>query len=170
MKIALWSWSAYKLRLLKHVLTRLDLDPEIVSFAVSSGVADQPCQSWETKQWSVNRASAALALSHDADLGCGIEFGYEPVDKNLHCVAFACIIDRDGYTRIEHSSSFKLPESFRKGLHQGQEVGDLCLAFDDTKPNHNLARSVSDFLRKDDMLVQAYHSVWTSYLSDKELF
>ena len=166
MKIALWTGSAYKIRLLQHVLTRLDTDPEVVWYDVASGVSDQPQWVGETKQWALNRAKAALQSSADAEIGCGIEFGYEPFDGGFHCLAYACILDRAWNMWLEHSSSFKLPKVFSDALAHWVDLKWIAYEFDTKKPNNNVFRAASDYLRKDELLIQAYRSVFVSYLSD----
>lgn len=170
MKIVLWSKSKPKIRLLQHVLTKLDQDPIVISCKVPSNVSEQPMAQWETKQWAINRAKNALMCVQDVEVACGIEFGYEPIDDHFHCVAYACIIDRDGNQRIEHSSSYKLPRSFENALLQNKEMNDEMSQFDKIKPETNLARAIHSFMRKDDMLIQAYHSVCCAYLWDQLIF
>jgi non-canonical (house-cleaning) NTP pyrophosphatase len=105
-----------------------------------------------------------MKCAQDVTIACGIEFGYEPIDDHLHCVAYACIVDRNGNQRIEHSSSCKLPRSFEEALLQGREMHDEMVQFDKIKPATNLARAIHNFMRKDDVLIQAYHSVCCAYL------
>lgn len=152
------------------MLSKLDQDPVVLWFPVDSGVGDQPCLIWETKQWSINRAKNALCCQNEIDISCGIEFGYEPIDNHLHCVAYACVMIRDGNQWIEHSSSYKLPISFEKALQEGKEIHEEMSYFDKVKPETNLARAIHSFVRKDDMLIQAYHSVFCSYLWDQIIF
>jgi non-canonical (house-cleaning) NTP pyrophosphatase len=111
-----------------------------------------------------------LQCAVDFDIACGIEFGYEPIDNHLHCIAYACIIDKNGNQWLEHSSSFKLPPLFEKALGQGKEMSDEMRHFDKIKPETNLARAIHSFMRKDDMLIQAYHSVFCAYLGDQLIF
>jgi non-canonical (house-cleaning) NTP pyrophosphatase len=170
MRIALWTGSVYKIRLLQHTLLLLELDPSVAGYDVASGVSDQPMKAWETQQWAVNRAINALMQDSEAELWCGIEFGYEPMDGDLYCLVHVCIVDRNGRKRYGCSSNFKLPKPWQEWLEKGQEVRDMFKLRNKTKPLTNAALRVFDYMRKDTQIIQALNSARTSYLSDTHLF
>lgn len=169
MRVVVGSESWYKIRLVKHVLTKLDLDPEVVGCKAWSGVSEQPMQYWETMQWAIHRAHHALQLDPDADVWCGIEFGYEPVAEELYCVVYVCLVVTTGESWLGWSSSFKLPKVRKSWLQQGREVRDMFLERDATRENDSVSLQVFQYMRKDDQIIQALISAWTSYLSDKKI-
>lgn len=168
MNIALWTGSDYKIRLVKHTLLLLEIDPIVTGYNVSSGVSEQPMKAWETQQWAISRANNALMQDSIADVWCGIEFGYEPMDEDLYCVVHSCIVDRNKGKRYGWSSSFKLPKARQKWLMQWKEVVDMFKLWNQSKKLHNVSLKVFDYMRKDMLIIEALNSVWVSYLSDQE--
>lgn len=170
MKISVWTKSAYKIRVLQSVISELWFEVELCACAVPSWISEQPMTSGETKQGSINRAIAALEKISDAEISCAIEFGYEPIANNFHCIAYACIVDQLWNKRIEHSSSFKLPRFLADWLKEGKEMSDEVDVYFVNGLTNNLKRSVAQYMRKEEFLRQAYHAVLTSYFSDQIIF
>ncbi len=170
MQIALWTWSHYKAQLLNHVLSKFWIDCVIQEVNIPSGVSDQPMWLWETKQWAINRANWAFKLCPQADIWCGIEFWYEPFNDWFHCIAYACIIGHHWNMWMEHSSSFKLPQLFESALKNWLDLYETTKQRNQDKPLTNISLETFHLLWKDEFLIQAYHNVFLSYLSDQQLF
>ena len=165
MNIVLWSKSWYKGRLLKHVLLRLDIDPNIVYCDVNSEVSEQPCARGETKLWSYNRAKNAIQQYSEVDLSCGIEFGYEPEWEEFQCIVFVCLIDKSWRVRYGQSSTFLLPQKFKNALLLWAELKDVYFDREKNKQLSNVNIEVNRYLRKDDLIVEALQSAFVSYLA-----
>ncbi|MEI6266341.1 MAG: DUF84 family protein [bacterium] len=122
-KIAVGTTSKAKLRILDCILLEADIKADITSFDVASGVTHQPRTEKETKQGSINRATNALKLCEDSDIGLGIEVGYEPIDGILYMHGVTSIIDQAGNIYSEQSSILELPKYFHKYLHDHEDDG-----------------------------------------------
>jgi inosine/xanthosine triphosphatase len=93
MKLALGTTSKYKVHAIQSVIHELEMDCEIYPVAAESEISDQPHSKDETKNGAVNRAKNAIKLVDDADLGLGVEFGYEPFeDDKYHMVCWAAVV------------------------------------------------------------------------------
>lgn len=122
-KIALGTTSDNKITYLKEVLDALDLEAKIIPINADSGVTGQPRTEKETKQGSLNRAQAALKQYPDAEIGLGIEIGYEPINGAYFMHGWTSIVGRDGNPYSEQSSALELPKFFYQFLHDHEEDG-----------------------------------------------
>ena len=123
LKIALGTTSQPKIAFLKSVLADIGIAAEIFPVSSDSGVTHQPRTEKEAKLGSVNRAKTALAQVPEADIGLGIEVGYEPIDGTLFMHGWTTIADRDGTTYSEQSSTLELPKYFHQFLHDHEDDG-----------------------------------------------
>jgi non-canonical (house-cleaning) NTP pyrophosphatase len=138
LKIALGTTSKYKIAYVKDVLTSLGIEATIKSVDTDSGVTSQPRNEKETLQGSINRAKAALTKVPTADIGLGIEIGYEPLSGNFYMHGWSSIVDSIGNIYSEQSSTLELPKFFYQYLHDhdsdgvGQHVQEYKDKLDDT--------------------------------------
>jgi len=170
MKIALWTKSPYKIRLVKHVLTSLDFDPEVIGCEVESQVSEQPMKAGETKEWALHRAINALHFCKEADFWCGIEFGYESEEDDLYCITHVCIIDWDGKKVFGQSSRFLLPEIRRDWLYAWKELKEMFYEWEKNKNLDNISLGIFQYLWKDKMIIEALESAFISYYGSIKVY
>lgn len=123
-RIAVGSKNPVKMRAAERVVGQIWPSAEVVGVEVSSGIAAQPGNETETRQGAANRARAALAAA-DADLGLGLEGGVDEVRGRLYLVNTVVAVDRQGQTGEGGGVRMELPPSFRAGLKEGRELGEL---------------------------------------------
>lgn len=123
LKIAVGTTSKWKIGALNEVLDEIKVKAELLPFEVETSVLSQPRNEKETKIGSINRAREALLLADNAEIGLGIEFGYEPVGPTYIMHAWATIIDKDENIYSEQSSTLELPKFFYQYLQDNDEVG-----------------------------------------------
>lgn len=163
-KIALGSISSYKSRAVQKVLYELDIEHMIRMIDISSGVSDQPMGKGETLQGAKNRARGALENDVDAEIGLGIEFGYEPFDGGYSMVCYAVIQDRQGNYWQEASSTLRMPQVFIDAVNnneQGFEQIDKLLR--DIKPIQ-IKRSLTSLMSKRRFIYECVENVFIQYL------
>jgi len=123
LKIALGTTSEIKGKFIKEVLDEIGISAEVFPVEVDSDVSSQPAKTNETKQGSLNRAKEALNKIGNADIGLGIEFGYEPKNGALFMHAWSTIIDHRNVVFSEQSSTLELPKHFVDLLKKEEEIG-----------------------------------------------
>ena len=101
-----------------------DVDLEMVSVAVESGVSDQPLSDAETRQGARNRASNARDREPVASYWVGLEGGIEVFDDQLMAFAWMAIQDHDGKISDARSATLPLPAAVKSLIDQGLELGD----------------------------------------------
>ena len=102
-----------------------DIEYEVETLSVSSDVSDQPKSSKETYQGALNRVNNAAQVA-EADYYIGIEGGIEDSERGMEVLAWIVIRSQDGKYGAGRTTSFYLPESVRKIIHEGKELGDAC--------------------------------------------
>lgn len=121
MKLALGTTSKNKVRLIKEVLDELHIVGELELYEVSSKVSDQPLTSDETKLGSTNRAIAAISFSNHAELGLGLEVGYDPNQSGDYVfLCWATLIGNDNNQVSVCSEELLLPQFHQEALKQGK--------------------------------------------------
>ncbi len=140
MKIVLGTTSDQKIGYFKEVLLKINIDLEIETVEVSSGISEQPCTSKETKLGSINRAKNALNKSTDADLAIGIEFGYDKnKDGKFIVFCWSTIVDKKGKQISACSHKMILPEFHQQKLKEGVYLSDFVNQYlDETKDEASL--------------------------------
>lgn len=88
-----------------------------------SRVSDQPLTSNETRRGSMNRARGALKEANKADIGMGIEVGYQKVRGRYQIFCWTSIIDRAGLVISHQSTRFPLPDFHNKKVTSGKQLG-----------------------------------------------
>lgn len=101
-----------------------EVDVDIVSVSVESGVRDQPESDAETRRGANNRAANASSVEPDADYWVGLEGGIEIIDDRLMAFAWIAIQSRGGRLSDARSATLPLPDAVRQLIDQGLELGD----------------------------------------------
>ncbi len=123
-RIVVGSRNPVKVLAVESVVRRIWPAAEVLGVDVPSGIAVQPRSETETRQGAANRARAAL-VAVDADLGLGLEGGVDEVRGRLYLVNTVVAVDRQGQTGEGAGVRMELPPSYRAGLDEGRELGDL---------------------------------------------
>jgi len=147
-KIALGTISSWKLCFVKKIFDEIGLEYDIKTIKTESEISDQPLTEKETLLGSVNRAKNALAKNSDADIGLGIEVGYDKHEKgNYEMFCCATVCEKNQNLISSRSHKFILPK-----LHQ--EV---------LKDNKNLCDYVKDYYKKDNHPATQYLAKMIDY-------
>jgi len=125
MKIVVSTTNKAKLKAVEDVLTQVWSEVEIIGKQYPSDISDQPMSEKEGIDGALNRARNTQQDNPGADIWIGME-GY--VDSNEHSMFLAgavAIINKGGQTGIGISAKMQLPDSIRKELESGVELGPL---------------------------------------------
>ncbi len=124
MIIALGTTSKQKVGYVKKVLRRLGVSAELKLVQTSSGVAEQPLTSTETKRGAINRAKRALKLIPNADFGLGVEVGYASLTGGgYEMFCWVALVNKQKQV-LQQSYSFALPDFHVAILKSGRYLGD----------------------------------------------
>lgn len=96
---------------------------EMVSVSVPSGVSPQPLSDAETLQGALNRARAARQQMPAADYWAGVEGGVEETDGSMSAFAWVVILSDKGCGKAR-SATFDLPPALAEMIRQGIELGE----------------------------------------------
>ncbi|MFP4207037.1 MAG: inosine/xanthosine triphosphatase [Wenzhouxiangella sp.] len=100
-----------------------DMDLELLSVAVDSGVAEQPLSDAETRHGADNRARRARAAVPGASYWFGVEGGVEDSPEGMLTFAWIVVLDRDGRVGRARSAAFVLPDIVADKVRAGMELG-----------------------------------------------
>jgi inosine/xanthosine triphosphatase len=89
-----------------------------------SQVSDQPMSDEEMFTGARNRAQQALAQTHDATHGVGLEGGVFDAPQGMWAYAWMVVVDRAGRMGIGQSGRFMLPEGVAALVREGLELGE----------------------------------------------
>ncbi len=131
---------------------------ELIPFAVASGVSEQPITSDETKQGSINRAQAALGLEEDANVGLGIEVGYEKIDGRYNILCWATAVS-GGEIISCCSTPFPMPEFHHDVVGKGLNLGDHVRTFRDMSYDPAHLRLAEDLIHREPYLMDAMRQI-----------
>lgn len=162
--IAIGTASSYKLNAIKVALHKLDFDFHASNFAVESEVSEQPHGKGETKTGAINRAKNALKEANSADIGLGVEFGYEPDGDIFRMVCWAAIVTKDGKIYSEHSSSLELPQELKTALIEDRDISKLVEGYYQKFEECELDRSFKRYLTKRSVIAEAVINATMRYL------
>lgn len=163
LKIALGTTSNYKINAVKKVLGELEVAAEIIPVKVDTGVSEQPKQKDETMTGSINRAQAALKATPTAEIGLGVEFGYEPINSEYRMICWASIADQHNLVISEHSSSLQLPQRLKQALAQDISVDSALEDFYSLLPKGEAARHMVEYVRKRRIIYECVENVMLHY-------
>jgi non-canonical (house-cleaning) NTP pyrophosphatase len=158
MKIALGTKSQHKIMYLGMVCKDLGFDCELATFNVASGVSEQPVTSAETKRGSINRAKAALELAEDANVGLGIEAGYEKIDGKYNILCWAIAIS-DGGVISCCSTPFPMPDFHHEVVEKGLNLGDHARTFRDLSDDPVHLRLAEDLIHREPYLMDVMRQI-----------
>ena len=114
-----------KIKYLKEVLKDLKVIAKLIPLEVKSGVSEQPKNSQETEQGSINRAKAAFENNKEADFAMGIEVGYhKESNAGYEMFCWVTIIDSNGYQISNQSHKFLLPKYHQEILHANKFINE----------------------------------------------
>jgi inosine/xanthosine triphosphatase len=101
----------------------LEMDFDILTVSVDSGVPDQPRTDQESRQGALNRARNARMKIPQADFWVGLEGGIDYLNGDM--IAFAWIVvlseSKMGSSR---TGVFRLPAVVQSLVEEGMELGD----------------------------------------------
>lgn len=114
-----------------------DLEFQLESLAVFSGVTDQPNGHAETMLGARNRAQAAQTARPDADFWVGIEGGVQDWGEEMSAFAWMLVrsVEQEGKSC---TASFFLPHEVVRLVRSGMEMGeadDIVFNMNDSKRN-----------------------------------
>jgi len=158
MKIALGTKSQHKIMYLGMVCKELGFACELVPFAVASGVSEQPITSDETKQGSINRAQAALELAPEANVGLGIEAGYEKIDGRYNILCWATAVSGSEIISC-CSTPFPMPEFHHEVVEKGLDLSDHVRTFRDMSDDPVHLRLAEDLIHREPYLMDAMRQI-----------
>lgn len=154
-KIAVGSKNKVKVESVIKAVELLNLNAEIISINVESGVPAQPfCD--ETYIGAKNRATRALEKT-TADIGIGIEGGVCEIHNKMLAYAVVFAKGRDGNENFAYSASFTLPEKVAKTVKEGLELGyaiDKIYNMQGTKFNEGAVGILTRVITRKDLYVQ----------------
>lgn len=136
----------------------LGFDCELIPFAVASGVSEQPITSDETKQGSINRARAVLELAPEAEVGLGIEAGYEKIDGRYNILCWATAVS-GGEIISCCSTPFPMPEFHHDVVEKGLNLGDHVRTFRDMSYDPAHLRLAEDLIHREPYLMDAMRQI-----------
>lgn len=168
LKIAVGTTSKQKIGYLQEVLEEIGVKAEIISGDIKSGVSDQPITEEETEAGSINRARAALTQNPNADLGLGIEVGYQQ-NKNGEYQMFCCttIVDAENFIQTCTSSKFLLPKFHQEILKENKYLGEYVREYkkEVNKPHINYIREL--VRGRKPLVIEATRNALLNYLENK---
>jgi len=127
--IALGTMSDSKTKFAKDVLDELDIECEIINVEAKSQVSDQPITSLETKTGSINRAKDALSQVPNANIGIGIEAGYDKDEQGNYQIFVWSSIANNTQIVSSISEILSLPKIMDEQLKNNKEVFELLNIF-----------------------------------------
>lgn len=130
MKVLVGSRNPVKVAAVREAFAPYFLEPEVIGFAVSSGVSAQP-RGAETFRGAEQRAAAVKALNElqqlNAHFFVGLEGGITQVFQRWFAFGVVCIRDTRGRKAYGTPPFFELPRSVVEELLQGRatELGEV---------------------------------------------
>ncbi|RYL93757.1 DUF84 family protein [Sporolactobacillus sp. THM7-4] len=115
-----------KIEAVSRLVRFCELDAEIKSFDVPSGVSAMPLTDQETRSGAMNRAKAVLKQDERVDIGVGMEGGVTLLDGEMFLCNWGAAVDRSGRMITAGGDRIKLPDFLSKGVRDGRELGDVA--------------------------------------------
>ena len=129
MIVAVGSKNPVKVKAVEDVMTNFYDKITVVSYAVNSGVSNQPTSLEEIIKGAITRAREALSKNTLAYFGVGIEAGIMPVPETITGYmdfAYCAILDRDQRYTLGASPGFEYPPIvIKKIFSENKEVGEI---------------------------------------------
>jgi len=148
MKIIVGTKNKDKVKIVKGALKKLNLDVDIDSVEVDSGIVEQPLDKETTRKGAINRAKRARKSKPEADFWIGLEGGLHEYGDGYHLVTFACLVDKDGVQYIGEGEEIHLPDEVSKRVKRGEWFGDVIREYSkDNEVDENLITRLAPFTR-----------------------
>lgn len=163
MKIAVGTTASSKLKYIGEVCNDLDCSHDIFPVEVLSGVSEQPLTSEETRQGSVIRAENAIALVKEAEIGMGIEVGYEKINDRFAILCWVSVVDKNGKISSWCSTPFSLPDYHHDILEKGLFLGDYVRAFAEQSDDLEHQKLAFDIVHRRPYIVDALTQAFSKY-------
>ncbi len=122
MKICVASNNQAKIDAVISALSQLEMQGEVCSAAVPSGVSPQPFSIAETRAGAINRAMKALGSS---DVSIGLEGGVFDLDGTLYLCSWGALVTQRGGIFTAGGAQLPLPKEIEEPLRQGAELGPV---------------------------------------------
>lgn len=164
--IAVGTDSSQKIGYINEVLEEIGLKAKIISSKVSSGVSDQPVSENDTLKGSINRAREALLKTKQADIGLGLEVGYNlNLNKDYEIFCYCTIMDKNDLLISACSSRYLLPEFHQQKLKNNLYLGDYVREYF-KKSEHPAVQFVAEMVRgRKPFIIEACRNALLSYLN-----
>ncbi len=147
LKIALGTTSEWKIKFVKQILGEIGISYELIPVKTHSKVSDQPLTEEETLTGSINRANHALNETSEADIGLGIEVGYNQNSRgDFEMFCYASITDRRTIVSSK-SHSLHLPTFYQDVLKNKKEMHEYVGEYykkDDHPTTQYLAKMIDE--------------------------
>ncbi len=125
MKVLVASQNPVKINAVKSGFAKMftNIEIDVVSIDVPSGVSNQPVGDHETLQGAFNRAKNAQLSGKIADLYVGIEGGIALENNAMSAFAWVVILAENKEGKAK-TSTFYLPNAVTKLVASGKELGE----------------------------------------------
>jgi len=100
----------------------------LISHPAASLVRDQPLSDEETLQGAINRAKECLDKTQAA-VAFGLEGGLVFMNDQVYLCHWGALVDRNDNLHISNSPLLRLPQEYREGLLNGQNLDDMMAHF-----------------------------------------
>lgn len=158
MKVIVGTKNKDKVKIVKGALNKLNLDVDIDSAEVDSGIVEQPLDKETTRKGAINRAMRARKSKPEADFWVGLEGGLHEHDEGYHLITLACLIDKEGNQYIDEGEEIHLPDEVSNRVKKGEWFGDVIREYSkDNDIDENLITRLAPFTR-------AVQSAYVEYL------
>ncbi len=167
--IALGTTSDQKIKYLEEVISELGFTACIISVKTDSGVSEQPMTEDETMTGSVNRAVTALCAVPEANVGLGIEVGYNPIDGGKYEIfCFASIVNNDQELLSQKSYGFILPRFHQQIIEKNISLSDHVRDYIISKESP-VERYLGEAIRGRELFIKdSLRRLFIYYLAKKE--
>ena len=100
-----------------------DVDFEMETVVVESGVSDQPLTDQVTRQGAHNRAARAQQAVPQGDYWVGLEGGCDSWEGEMSSFAWIVVLSETG-VGSSRTANFRLPQAVKALVDAGMELGD----------------------------------------------
>lgn len=133
--VAVGTQNKAKLKAVEKVFNSAYGKVAVEGVAAESGISDQPMNDEESIRGAINRADAALGEVPSAEYGVGLEGNVAETAGHMFLRGWVAIKKRSGETGLGHSGGLELPESIRRQILGGKELGPLIQEMLEDKDN-----------------------------------
>lgn len=166
--IALGTTSDSKTKFTNDVLNELNIDCKVINVEAQSQVSSQPMTSLETKTGSINRAKNALAKTPNANIGIGIEAGYDKDEQgNYELFVWVSIVDNIKIVSVV-SERLPLPKIMDNQLKNDKKVFELLDIFMEEATTDIQKQLAKDIKTRKPFIKHSLKIALLRYLNEKE--